>query len=217
MAGELHGADDVRKTHTHAHATFQSPNAGRLGVVTDGRVTLLRSRSPVRLPRLPERAALPVHARHRAPRRRSRRRVDRLLDPPPAGLVVAATGGGNTTPWLLAAGTRLIGLRRAGGADDAVSIRPGSAGIRVRRRQLAVVGGRRHLLRHAGPAQGARARGARPRSGPDGRRPRGRVRALRGWSLRRPRESPRPCTRRRPRGGDRAATGAACAGGSRSG
>ncbi len=27
MAGELHGADDVRKTHTHAHASFQAPPA----------------------------------------------------------------------------------------------------------------------------------------------------------------------------------------------
>ena len=33
LAGEIHGADDVRKTHTHAYATFQSPNLGRLGAV----------------------------------------------------------------------------------------------------------------------------------------------------------------------------------------
>src|SRR5688500_13560761 len=46
MAGEIHGADDVRKTNTHAYATFQSPNAGRLGLVADGAVTLLRRRSP---------------------------------------------------------------------------------------------------------------------------------------------------------------------------
>ena len=91
MAGEIHGADDVRKTHTHAHATFQSPNAGRLGVVADGRVTLLRGRSPLRLPRMPERAALPVPL------------LTVVLDTepslpatPPAGLVVAAAGGGNT-------------------------------------------------------------------------------------------------------------------------
>ena len=108
MAGELHGADDVRKTHTHANATFQSPNAGRLGVVSDGRVTLLRSRSPARLPRWPERAALPVHV-VTALLDADPMAVDRLLDPPPTGLVVAATGGGNTAPWLLAAGTRLIG------------------------------------------------------------------------------------------------------------
>jgi L-asparaginase len=108
MAGELHGADDVRKTHTHAHATFQSPNAGRLGVVSDGRVTLLRSRQAVRLPRRPARAVLPVHV-VTAVLDADAAAVDRLLDPPPAGLVVAATGGGNTAPWLLAAGSRLIG------------------------------------------------------------------------------------------------------------
>lgn len=94
MAGELHGADDVRKTHTHAYATFQSPNHGRLGFVADARVRLVRRRSPVRLPVLPERAASPVPlvtvaldddgAIQAAAARR------------PAGLVVAATGGGNT-------------------------------------------------------------------------------------------------------------------------
>src|SRR5687767_13619767 len=60
MAGELHAADDVRKTHTHALDTFQSPNAGRLGTVTDAGVTLDRERTPVRLPRIPDAAALPV-------------------------------------------------------------------------------------------------------------------------------------------------------------
>ena len=96
MAGEIHGADDVRKTHTHAHATFQSPNAGRLGIVANGRVTLLRGRRPVRLDRNPERAALPVPiisvALDAAPS---------LTDPAPAGLVVAAAGGGNTPPAYL--------------------------------------------------------------------------------------------------------------------
>jgi L-asparaginase len=91
MAGEIHGADDVRKTHTHAYATFQSPNAGRLGWVTDGRVTLLRARRPVRLPAIPEAAALPVPVLHvvldAAPT---------VFADPPVGLVVAAAGGGNT-------------------------------------------------------------------------------------------------------------------------
>ena len=108
MAGQLHGADDVRKTHTHAHAAFQSPNAGGLGVVSDGKVTLLRTRSPARLPRWPARAALPVHV-VTALLDADAAALDRLLEPPPTGLVVAATGGGNTAPWLLAAGTRLIG------------------------------------------------------------------------------------------------------------
>ena len=107
MAGELHGADDVRKTHTHAHATFQSPNAGRLGFVADDRVTLLRRRDPIRLARWPERVALPVHV-VTALLDADPAAVERLLGPAPAGLVVAATGGGNTTQWLLEVAVSLI-------------------------------------------------------------------------------------------------------------
>ena len=90
MAGEIHAADDVRKTHTHALDTFQSPNAGRLGSVTDAGVALDRERSPVRLPRIPDAAALPVPI------------LTVVLDEAPvlpddaAGVVVAAAGGGNT-------------------------------------------------------------------------------------------------------------------------
>jgi L-asparaginase len=90
MAGEIHAADDIRKTHTHALDTFGSPNAGRLGVVSDGGAELERDRTPVRLPRIPDAAALPVPI------------LTAVLDEPPvlgadpAGLVVAATGGGNT-------------------------------------------------------------------------------------------------------------------------
>jgi L-asparaginase len=93
MAGEIHAADDVRKTHTHAHTTFRSPNAGPIGLVTDARVHVLRRRIPARLPRLPEAAALPIPV------------VPVVLDePPPAppadarGIVVAAAGAGNTPP-----------------------------------------------------------------------------------------------------------------------
>ena len=92
MAGEIHGADDVRKTHTHALDTFQSPNAGRLGHVTDAGVTLERERRPARLPAMPAAAALPVPiltvVLDEAP----------SLAGDPAGLVVAAAGGGNSTP-----------------------------------------------------------------------------------------------------------------------
>jgi len=104
MAGELHGADDVRKTHTHAYATFQSPNAGRLGLIADGRVTVLRQRRPVHLGRMPTRAALPVPilsvALDAAPSR---------IEPAAMGLVVAAAGGGNTPPAHLDAVRPLIG------------------------------------------------------------------------------------------------------------
>lgn len=108
MAGQLHAADDVRKTHTHAYGTFQSPNLGPLGTVSDGRVHLARHRHAVRLPAIPGRAALPVPL------------VTAVLDDPvpgveglggAAGVVVAATGGGNTTPGLLDLGTALIALR----------------------------------------------------------------------------------------------------------
>jgi L-asparaginase len=103
MAGEIHGADDVRKTHTHAYATFQSPNVGRLGGVAGGRVSLRRRRVPVRLGRWPKEAALPVPL------------VSVALDAEPAlpegdlaGLVVAAAGGGNTPPAYLDAVRPLI-------------------------------------------------------------------------------------------------------------
>jgi L-asparaginase len=92
MAGEIHGADDVRKTHTHALDTFRSPNTGRLARVTDAGVELERTRTPARLPRTPEAAALPVPI------------LQVVLDEAPsitgdpAGLVVAAAGGGNTPP-----------------------------------------------------------------------------------------------------------------------
>jgi L-asparaginase len=103
MAGEIHAADDVRKTHTHAHATFQSPNLGRLGVVADGHAVFGRRRTPVRLPRIPDAAALPVPI------------LSVMLDAPPVlppadppGLVVAAAGGGNTPPEYLALARPLI-------------------------------------------------------------------------------------------------------------
>lgn len=103
MAGELHGADDVRKTHTHSYATFQSPNAGRLGSVLDGSVTLLRQRRPVRLPRMPEHARLPV------PILIAMLDAEPVVPVRPAGVVVAATGGGNTTPAYLDLARALIG------------------------------------------------------------------------------------------------------------
>ena len=102
MAGELHAADDVRKTHSHALDTFQSPNAGRLGRVTDTGVTIDRSRTPVRLPRIPRAAALPVPM------------LTAVLDDPPAipndpaGLVVSAAGGGNTPSAYLELAQTLI-------------------------------------------------------------------------------------------------------------
>jgi L-asparaginase len=91
MAGEIHGADDVRDTHTHAHATFRSPNLGPLGIVTDARVHVTRTRAPARLPHVPEHATLPIPI------------IPVALDEPPStvpddarAVVVEATGSGNT-------------------------------------------------------------------------------------------------------------------------
>jgi L-asparaginase len=125
MAGELHGADDVRKTHTHAFATFQSPNAGRLGTVADGRATLRRTRRPTHLPRLPEHAAEPI-ALVTALLDGDAAAVERMLDPRPAGLVVAATGGGNTAAWLLEAANALM----ADGVPVALTTRCPSGSVR---------------------------------------------------------------------------------------
>ena len=96
MAGQLHGADDVRKTHTHAHATFASPNLGPLGSVGEGRVSLRRQRVRAVLPSLPQAAAAPVPVLSVVLDSQPRLGGDR-----PAGLVVAAAGGGNTPPSYL--------------------------------------------------------------------------------------------------------------------
>jgi L-asparaginase len=45
MAGELHAADDVAKTHASSLTTFRSPNAGPLGTVGADGVRLLRRRA----------------------------------------------------------------------------------------------------------------------------------------------------------------------------
>ena len=107
MAGEIHGADDVRKTHSHALATFGSPNLGRLGTVVDARVTMERTRTPARIARIPEAAELPVHLLTVALDTDDRSRAA-LTDPTPAGLVVAAAGGGNTPPAFLELGRHLM-------------------------------------------------------------------------------------------------------------
>ena len=107
MAGELHAADDVRKTHSHALDTFQSPNAGRMGTVADGRVALERSRVPTRLPAIPAHAASPVPLITVV--LDDRGAVEEAVVRGPAGLVVAATGGGNTPEPVLAAARELIG------------------------------------------------------------------------------------------------------------
>lgn len=100
LGAELHAADAVRKTHTHAYETFKSPGAGRIGLVADGDVILERTRHPYRLPTAPSRAERVVIVTALLGG------VDQavelaLRDDPPPGLVVEAMGGGNTQAQLL--------------------------------------------------------------------------------------------------------------------
>jgi L-asparaginase len=101
MAGEIHAAGDVRKTDTHALSTFASPNLARLGTVGDSRVELERGWSPVRLPAIPEQAALPISVVTFALDMETPE-VPARAGAPPAGVVLAAAGSGNAPPALLA-------------------------------------------------------------------------------------------------------------------
>jgi L-asparaginase len=124
MAGEIHGADDVRKTHTHAYATFQSPNTGPLGAVVDARVRLVRRRTPTRLPMIPDHAASPIPLVTVA--LDDDGAIEAAVARGPAGLVVAATGGGNTPVAHLEAARGLI----AGGIPVALTTRCPSGSAR---------------------------------------------------------------------------------------
>jgi L-asparaginase len=101
LAGTIEAGDDVQKTHTTARTTFQSPNGGSLGTVSDGRVRYDRHRGPRRHVAT-DRAASRI------------RLVTAGIDTDGAmvhaamatgadGIVVAATGSGNTAPGVLAA------------------------------------------------------------------------------------------------------------------
>jgi L-asparaginase len=106
LAGSVHAADDVVKTHASSLTSFQSPNAGPLASVEAGRVTVLRRR---------------VGRRHVATTRAAARvylvtstvgidgaLVDAAREAGMDGLVVAAAGVGNTSLQLLEAATRAI-------------------------------------------------------------------------------------------------------------
>lgn len=124
MAGEIHGADDVRKTHTHAYATFQSPNRGPLGTITDARLLLARRRAPMRLPTIPTGAASPIPLVTVA--LDDDGAIESAVARRPAGLVVAATGGGNTPVAYLDAARALL----AEGVPVALTTRCPSGGVR---------------------------------------------------------------------------------------
>ncbi len=107
LAGTIEPADDVTKTHTSALDTFRSLNAGRLGRLDRGRVTLEREREARRGPVDARFLAEPIPI-VTATVGMDPRILDAAIGLEPAGIVVAATGSGNTSSALLAAGERAI-------------------------------------------------------------------------------------------------------------
>jgi L-asparaginase len=138
LAGTLEPADDVTKMHTTTFTTFGSPNAGSLGRVDDGVVTLSRARGP-------RRAIDGARGRARVHLVTAGIGSDgSLLDAAVAagvdGFVVAATGAGNTAPGLLAAAKRamaggvtvVLASRCPAGAVSTAYAFPGGGGTWVR-------------------------------------------------------------------------------------
>jgi L-asparaginase len=106
LAGTIHAADDVAKTHTSSLTTFQSPNAGPLGVVDRDQVLVGRSRSGRRHVSTTA-AAERVHL-ITAVVGMDGALVDAARVAGADGFVVAATGSGNTSASLLEAATRAM-------------------------------------------------------------------------------------------------------------
>jgi L-asparaginase len=107
LAGTVEAADDVTKMHTTAFTTFASPNAGSLGRVADGVVTLDRPRSPRRSIAGGARGTARVHL-VMAGIGSDGSLLDAAVAAGADGIVVAATGAGNTSPGLLAAAERAM-------------------------------------------------------------------------------------------------------------
>ena len=120
MAGTIHAADAVRKTHSHAYATFQSINAGHLGTVADGEPVIGRRRTPAHLSAFPHRVAHVAFIT--ALLGANRPHIPADAD----GLIVEAMGGGNTQAELLEA-ARLAMDR---GATVVLATRCPSGGVR---------------------------------------------------------------------------------------
>jgi len=106
LAGEVHAADDVTKTHASALDTFQSLNDGPVARLEGDEIRLVRRRGPRRR----------VVARRAAERVRlvtahvamDGSIIDALTSIGIDGLVVEATGAGNTDARLLAAAVRVM-------------------------------------------------------------------------------------------------------------
>lgn len=116
LAGRIHGALDVRKVHTHRIDAFDSGDAGPLGAVEEGRLTMWRP-WPAGTP-----LGLPLLARERSPRvaivtshgDADGGIVDALRAHGIDGIVVAGTGNGTLHRRLEAA---LVRARDEGGVQ----------------------------------------------------------------------------------------------------
>lgn len=106
LAGTVHAADDVTKTHASALDTFQSLNDGMLATVDGSGVSMLRRRTGRRAVATSRAAdAVRLVTAHVAMDGAS---IDALTAIGIDGLVVEATGAGNTSPALLAAAARVM-------------------------------------------------------------------------------------------------------------
>lgn len=108
MAGEIHAADDVAKTHATALATFRSPNHGPLGHVVGGEVLLGRRRLARR--HVAAAAAVTPIALVTAALDDDGWLLRAALGAGARGIVVAAAGTGNTSEGMLEAARDAIRL-----------------------------------------------------------------------------------------------------------
>jgi L-asparaginase len=106
LAGTIHAADDVLKTHASSLTTFLSPNFGPLGSVVGERVLIGRHRAGRRHVATST-AAEPVFL-ITATTGMDGALLDAAVALGARGIVVAATGAGNTSAGLLEAGQRAI-------------------------------------------------------------------------------------------------------------
>lgn len=108
LAGSIHAADDVAKTHASSLTTFQSPNLGPLGSVVGERVLVGRRRAGRRhvATRI---AAEPVHL-ITATTGDDGALLDAAAGLGSRGIVVAATGAGNTSAGLFEAGRQAMAV-----------------------------------------------------------------------------------------------------------
>lgn len=108
MAGEVHAADAVAKTHSTALTAFRTRDGEPLGRVVDGAPLVLREhRLRRRLPATPAAAAEPIEIVVAAVATDGSG-IDRAVAAGARGVVVAATGSGNTHPDLLRAAVAAI-------------------------------------------------------------------------------------------------------------